>query len=616
MIKATAPKLKRLIRIAIGPMLKSDFVRGLRARQAARITHLEAVTSSSQLLHTGNLSLAAGDHLAAIKFYCRACSLSPETRWVSGQSLLDYVKAHSRLFNRDLTLLTEIVNDEEYNVPDLELILFKVALKDNGDELAELVQKLPLSRLNYDVLIQIGSEALAIGRNSIAIIAYSRAVQLRPDDIGLRQQLGVTEFLSRDYKACEETFASVDHIKEFEKMRWGVSDSPYRILDRTWIPAIGHIAFLDTYVKSVQLGWLREKKSLLVYDETQPPAGWPLFKFFSKHIEIVPTHIQVERKINEVVFGKKGEALPESSLDYRRAALSHPFWYGPDGDGAIRWYGPLGAAVEAAWKAEKREALYALTGEERKIFRKRLQQVYGVPEDAWFVLLHVREPGFHSGWHKYHAGTRNAHISTYDAIIDFVIAQGGWVVRGGDPSMTSLAPRDKVVDYATNSRRSPEMDIYLCAECKYFVGTNSGFSVVPPMFGKRCVLTNWSPIGIPNWYLDDVYIPKLVRKVSEDRYLTYSEMYDSFAGWSQFARDFDSATFSIEDNTPEDLLDVVEEVHHEIFGTGPAPDAEDQHRLQAFNEISLARGGYVGSRMSYRFLKKYPQLLEIKQAPQ
>ena len=176
--------------------------------------------------------------------------------------------------------------------------------------------------------------------------------------------------------------------------------------------------------------------------------------------------------------------------------------------------------------------------------------------------------------------------------------------------MTPLTPRERVIDYAVSEHRSPEIDIYLCAECAYFVGTNSGFSVIPPVFGKRCALTNWSPIGIPNWYLDDIYIPKLIRKVSENRYLTFEEMYASFTGWSQFARDYEGTDFVVEDNSAEDLRDAAAELHAEVFGLPTGVSADDHDRLRRFNEISLAHGGYVGSRMGYRFMRKYSRLVE------
>jgi putative glycosyltransferase (TIGR04372 family) len=121
---------------------------------------------------------------------------------------------------------------------------------------------------------------------------------------------------------------------------------------------------------------------------------------------------------------------------------------------------------------------------------------------------------------------------------------------------------------------------------------------------------SWSPVGIPNWYLDDVYIPKLVQRRRTGRYLSFTELFSSFAGWSQFQRDFRSTDLTVEDNDPDDLLATVEELHAEVFDSPIAVSAEDADRLRRFNEIAVAHGGYVGSRMSYRFLAKYARLLD------
>jgi putative glycosyltransferase (TIGR04372 family) len=588
-------------------------LRMLRAQRAVSQTDISTIKSAGHFLHLGNLCLLLGKPDAATKYYLAACDKDAETRWVSGKSLLDHIVERSVDAKTCLTLLTDITADAKYVVPDLEKRLFKVCLADDPKSVESIFQNIPFGRLTYDVLVLLGSDALAVGRNQLALKAYRQALQQRTDDLGLREQVGVAEFLTGLYPEAEATFASADHQKPFERLRWGVADSPYVVLDKTWLPAIGHVAFLDTYIKSVKLGWASQKTALLVYDQKTPPAGWPLFKFFSEHIKIVSTASGINETIDGMLFDTKEDSLVSDLIrERRRAALSQSFWYGSDGHGSVRWYGPLGAAVEAAWKAAGRSALFSLSDTDRQGFRRRMAQIYGLPEDAWFALLHVREPGFHAGWHKFHAGTRNAEIASYQSVIDFVISQGGWVVRGGDPSMTPLAPRDKVIDYAASTRRSPEIDIYLCAECAYFVGTNSGFSVIPPLFGRRCALTNWSPIGIPNWYLDDLYIPKLIRKISENRYLTFKEMYSSFTGWSQFARDYEGTDFAVEDNSPEDLRDAAAELHSEVFGRASEVSDDDRDRLKRFNDISLAHGGYIGSRMGYRFLKKYNDLVASK----
>ena len=604
------PRLFGALRYAMSPLLWSSRVQRYRTQRQIDRANIGEIQHANHLLHIGNLCLLLGKLDSATNYYLAACDKDAETRWVSGRSLLDHVIDKAVDPKSCEQLLETIARDEKYVVPDLEKRLFKIALADDPERLDAIFEKIPRGRLTYDTLIWLGSEALAVGRNQLALNAYRQALQLRPDDLGLREQLGVTEFLTGLYPEAEATFASADHQKPFEQIRWDVTNSTHVVLDKTWLAAIGHVAFLDTYIKSVKLGWAPQKTAVLAYNMSDPPAGWPLFKFFSEHIKAVQTGINVDEEIDYLLAGGRDASLAHQTIrDRRRAALSRPFWYGNDGSGRVRWYGPLGAAVETAWRAGGRQALFSLSDEERKIFRRRMAQIYGLPEDAWFALLHVREPGFHSRWHKFHAGTRNANIESYQQVIDFVLSQGGWVVRGGDPSMTPLTPHERVIDYAVSAHRSPEIDIYLCAECAYFVGTNSGFSVIPPVFGKRCALTNWSPIGIPNWYLDDIYIPKLIRKVSENRYLTFEEVYASFTGWSQFARDYEGTDFAVEDNSAEDLRDAAAELHAEVFGLPTEVSADDSDRQLRFNEISLAHGGYVGSRMGCQFLRKYASLV-------
>jgi putative glycosyltransferase (TIGR04372 family) len=463
--------------------------------------------------------------------------------------------------------------------------------------------------LPHAALINMGSAALARGQHRVAMEAYIAALSQYPEDSPLRLQIGVTAFLMGEYQESEKWFVSLEQSKHFDLSRWGMPDSRYRVLDRTWLLAIGHVAFLDTYVKAASLGWFPEKTAVLGYNGSRPPAGWPLFRYFDPHIKLVASPAP-EHAVDEIVHGPDYQGRDVGSRDYIRAALSQPFWFGPDEQGRTRWFAPFGAAVEAAWKAAGRGPICVPTGEDRQLFRRTMESVFGLPQDAWFIVLHVREPGYHAAWHRHHPGTRNAEISTYDKVIDFVVARGGWVVRGGDPSMTKIAPREHVIDYATSPWRSAEIDILLCAECKYFVGTNSGFSVVPPVFGKRCALTNWSPVGIPNWYLDDIYIPKLVRPRSANRYLTFTEMFSGIAGWSQFERDYRRGNLLVEDNDVDDLLAIVQELHGEVFDIAPPPSDKDSDRLRRFNEIALAGGGYIGSRMSYRFLERYEHLLD------
>jgi len=116
----------------------------------------------------------------------------------------------------------------------------------------------------------------------------------------------------------------------------------------------------------------------------------------------------------------------------------------------------------------------------------KLFQEFGLPKGAWFVCVHVREGGY-SGDHQ---NIRNATIDNYLEAIQFITSQGGWVFRMGDTSMKNLPPLEHVIDYANSTKRHALLDVYLIANCKYFVGTSSGIFDTALLFGKPTLLTN------------------------------------------------------------------------------------------------------------------------------
>lgn len=564
------------------------------------------------LLFAGDVLLDHGLLRPALTAYLRARTFDDGARYHFGQKLFDYVRAGPGF--EDLAAVAELAATPGDMVPDLASAVLAAFLA-HPDRLVEprvtALAHQVVAVANRGAVLDLGNQALADGGHDRAIMAYHLALLADPHDVLTRLQIGVTHFLAGRYRDAERHFAVMETTREAEKARWGVSETPVTIMHATWLQAIGHIACLDTYVKAMELGWIPKQRSVLAFDARRPPTGWPLLRFWARHLEVIAATRDLGDVVDERVFGAPpaGEANPlePADRDRRRVALMSFFWSGADGQGRVRWYGPLGSEVQRAWRAAGREPLLALDPGERDQFRTTLAQVFGLPKDAWFVLLHVREPGYKAQWEGVHAYTRNANIDDYDAAIQYVIDRGGWVIRGGDPSMRPIRPRANVIDYATSPFRTPELDILLCAECRFFLGTNSGFSLVPPLFGRRCALTNWSPLGTPNWYPDDLFIPKLVRRRDTGELLSFEEMYRTLAGWSQFQRDFQGDVEKL-DNSPDDLLDATAEMFDELEGRLTlSPD--DLARRARFDAITQAAGGYPGSRPGSRFLARYAQLL-------
>jgi putative glycosyltransferase (TIGR04372 family) len=145
----------------------------------------------------------------------------------------------------------------------------------------------------------------------------------------------------------------------------------------------------------------------------------------------------------------------------------------------------------------------------------------GLPREAWFVCLHVREGGYKDDWDNY----RNSDIGNYLEAIKEITRRGGWVIRMGDPSMTKLPALERVLDYAHSQFRSAIMDIYLVKECAFCLGTSSGIiSDVPLLLGKPVVMTNtpqWIN-GLPPKPGDLVIFHHMYSK-SESRFISIQE---------------------------------------------------------------------------------------------
>ena len=375
------------------------------------------------------------------------------------------------------------------------------------------------------------------------------------DDIGALQQGGVRAFLAGDYGCAEFVWDACNRKREELIRQKRLDDLNLRFLGPSWVIAIGHIAHLDIYFKWRKLKGRNERLVL------NPPRAFR-----------IPNQALLDRWRPFLSEGLPRE-IELSITDV--GLLQDEFWSLPVADGRWRMFGHAGAWVQGEWEREGRAPLLALTDEDHAHARPVLERL-GLAPGAWFVCLHVREAGFHQSWHKFHPATRNADVATYLEAVAAVTARGGIVVRMGDPSMKPMPGVPGLIDYAHSPEKSEFMDVYLCGACRFFIGTNSGLALVPPVFGVPCALTNWSPIGLPNWYPQDLFIPKLCYSESQKRLLTFDEMLTTRAGWEQFDQYFARERIRVLDNSPEDLRDLVVEMLDRCEGRLETTDEDEQ----------------------------------------
>jgi putative glycosyltransferase (TIGR04372 family) len=189
-------------------------------------------------------------------------------------------------------------------------------------------------------------------------------------------------------------------------------------------------------------------------------------------------------------------------------------------------------------------------------------EALGLPRDAWFVALHVRNAG--SG-----PARRNQPIDTYFPAIKEIIDLGGWVIRVGDKSMDKFPNFNQFIDLAVSNQDNSFLHPYVLASGKFFIGTSSGPASIPPLFGIPTLITNATSIGrnVLSSSKNSIYIPKLTVK-SNGIALSYSETLSSCDGYGELEiSELREQDLSLQCNSAEDILLGVREILDRINGT-------------------------------------------------
>jgi putative glycosyltransferase (TIGR04372 family) len=482
-----------------------------------------------------------------------------------------------------------------------------------------------------------GGVLSATARLSLAEKFFAAAVRRLPPFSELRldymRTLGVLRFMQGKMRDAMPCFAEVAETKHFLRTRCGAPRN-LRILGESWFVALGHVAMIDFLLKKQKLGWEEADTVFLTTRDLRAAPGQTLLRelqhlgvllAFPENIETIFRQIIEARnrkqkvsqdvEVRQEIFRENGagNGAAGSSFDPRqprdfnclesveRAALVEEFWeiFFPDGQGLP--YSHAAAKIQNRWEAENRPPLFARREEcdtALRVLRRRL----GIPEDAWYACLHVREPSFHSGWNKVWEQARDADIRTYSAAVRTIVQWGGYVIRMGDPSMPPLPPVNGAIDYARSELKCEYADILLLSGARFFVGTNSGLSVVPGIYGVPCVLTNWVPIALPNWFGKDLMIPKLLRYKGSRDVVSLEEMFGSNLGYVQNPRDLPLGLEFV-DNTPEELAAVVTQMLYEL--EGKADQLRDRVLEDAYFAMAVRHGSYRGSRIGTAFMREH-----------
>jgi len=239
----------------------------------------------------------------------------------------------------------------------------------------------------------------------------------------------------------------------------------------------------------------------------------------------------------------------------------------------------------------------------------RVLRALGIPENAWFVCVHVRESGYapdDDALHDY----RNGQIETYFSAMKAIVKQGGWCIRMGHSRMKTLPAMDGVIDYAHESCRSDEMDVFLAATCRFFLGDTSGLFLVSTVFGVPCALANMIPVTSRGFAGHDLCILKLLKENHTGRILSFQEMFDSPVARLRTSYSYEECGLVPIDNSSDEIFELVQEMLTRLDGAYKET-SKDIVRSNLLNGMLRPDDYCYGSscNVAHSFLSRYSHLL-------
>ena len=430
-----------------------------------------------------------------------------------------------------------------------------------------------------------------------AIDSFRKVLELNPERVETYEH-----FFSLLYSIGRIEEASIV-LQQFEDLKRKLTEKSeedrlgIRFGRGTIAGSIGLLGNLDYYIKAGLLGWRPPHKIIMLVSDDIPISNRCFLDYWCQYITVIsdPNTIKM--------------------LSPMVKCLEDPINWALTLNGQAMFVSAANTMVQKQWDDEKRPPL--MTNLFTRDYDRGWQclEELGIPRDAWFVCLHVREPGFKDIGLKTDS-YRNADIETYLPAIRTVVAHGGWVIRLGNPTMKSLPELDHVIDYAHSDVRSDWMDVFLGSQARFIIGTASGPNPISIAFGVPMVLTNYLPWNLLHFSKTDLFLPRLFWSVKEGRHLTFTEILSSKLGTGINQSSYDRLGVDILDNTPEEINDIVLEMLMRLDGD-LIYSTSDERLQERFQLLTAACGIHLGRkdltinpRIGKEFLSKYDTLLD------
>lgn len=302
-----------------------------------------------------------------------------------------------------------------------------------------------------------------------------------------------------------------------------------------WTQSIGHFYYLDSFIKGVLLGILdydyiifsKEPKSII-----SNKYLYGLYKEFLDKKFILP------KKKNYIISEPNMDSWRQKN---KKFVLAHE----------------VSKKIQEIWYKKKYSPIVKIPSEDILAGDKLISNFF--KNKKWFCTIHVREPGFRLNDHLWLDSGRNAKIETYKKAIQYIDKNDGFTIRLGQKRINEFKFKG-FFDYGSSSFKSDFLDIFLIYRAKFNIGTSSGLSFLPIVFGKyQNIFTNLNLlffVSIPG----SIGIPKLIFSI-KNRKIENLRTYEKFDPPLLFYgnESFKNFGYKLIENSSEDILLLVQE---------------------------------------------------------
>jgi putative glycosyltransferase (TIGR04372 family) len=236
-------------------------------------------------------------------------------------------------------------------------------------------------------------------------------------------------------------------------------------------------------------------------------------------------------------------------------------------------------------------------------------KIMGIPDGAWYVCVHARE-GKYSPKDEHLHSYRNLSIADFEKSIAFIVSRGGFCIRMGDSTMTPAPNILGLIDYALSAHKQDWMDLFLSANCKFFLGSNSGAYTMAAVFGRPCAVVGISPLTALPFGVNDLGIPMLYVSDEFDQILSFKKIMESPMSTYRLTEEYEKAGITLVKNTSEEILDLTIEQLERVQGKYTIDESHELREVQFKTMLKLGHYCYgTASRVGGAFLAKYQHLL-------